>query len=471
MPVISNSTHVVLGGTARGVSVPDSRVYFAFGSGRWVYDCAACNAQCCRGHGYLLQSGWELEAHLRHRPMVGLFLTAQDNSSPTEPYGVRNWPPACFMLTSGGLCDIHVRDGIGVKPETCRLFPFNTLRLLERHLIVEPHPTLCPLRISDGSTHQSDHEQLLVAMKARGVSSEVKVVRHLATTAVGAVGLERNIVRLSEGRLGVANYEEFVLDQVAATAEMDAEGRDLGDVALDSREQIENFRSELRSVLGVWPSAAAEQLIVKTMVAATPALRSRLVFPNANAPQGAGVTLARVPYLLLALQKLAALAVEAGMHDVTYQTVSKLLRSYGALLTLACFANCRMQWARSARPDLHPHDGESVDSYTRYIRAAKALVAASGSGPSLGQVLSSSAGDDTLGRLERLDCLARRFVGRLVPAGGSRPPSACSLRRWILAKAPESVFAKAAARRIKRRAGCNGEPPGETRVRSRSCEA
>lgn len=59
-------------------SIPADHVFFAFETGRLTYDCATCGAQCCRGHGYNLRVGDELQRHLASRPAVKFFLNQHE---------------------------------------------------------------------------------------------------------------------------------------------------------------------------------------------------------------------------------------------------------------------------------------------------------------------------------------------------------------------------------------------------------
>jgi hypothetical protein len=117
------------------VDIAVANVLFAFADGRWSYDCVACGAQCCRGHGYALNGARELEAQLSASTALHLFVSA-DKAGLFQAYQVRNLPPACFMLTKDGRCATHVTHGFAAKPETCRLFPFNQFGLLGDYLIV-----------------------------------------------------------------------------------------------------------------------------------------------------------------------------------------------------------------------------------------------------------------------------------------------------------------------------------------------
>src|SRR4051812_8482081 len=89
-----------------GHAVAWDRTYFAFGDGRLAYDCAACGAKCCRGYGYSLAAGHELEAHLSSRPAIKVFLEAPTSRSESN-FRVHNCAPSCFFLDQRNLCSLQ----------------------------------------------------------------------------------------------------------------------------------------------------------------------------------------------------------------------------------------------------------------------------------------------------------------------------------------------------------------------------
>ena len=246
--------------------------------------------------------------------------------------------------------------------------------------------------------------------------------------------------------------------QIQATAQIlgpfDADLAESGPASakLGSRTHLESFCEHLRAALGSWPSSVHDTHpgIIRTMVAATPILRSYIVFQGAQARRGSWqLPFERVPYLLLALQKILALAHEAGMPNVTYQTVMCLFAGYRAFLDLAGIMDCPMVWSPTARIGLARDAKEHSDAYARYVRTAKALLR--NSPPrSLGRVLGASCGQETVGRLALLEAVSQRLAGRLTPraALGRRTRSwRPSLTQWVLATVREELLCDLAARR------------------------
>src|SRR2546422_9504145 len=122
--MISAQRLVTLRNGAATVQLPEDLVYFAFANGRFGYDCVACGAKCCGGHGYELGLGVELQAHIARAPAVRFFLDRCEAEAASH-YHVRNCAPNCFFLNDQRMCGVQVEFGYASKPETCRLFPFN----------------------------------------------------------------------------------------------------------------------------------------------------------------------------------------------------------------------------------------------------------------------------------------------------------------------------------------------------------
>lgn len=190
-------------------------VYFAFGSGRLRYDCVACNAQCCRGHGYTLAGAGETSAHLAESAAVRFFVNRCDAES--NHLHVTNCAPACFFLDKAGLCRIQTKGGYSAKPETCRLFPFNEFLRVGSFLVVLPHPGLCPLEIileKESNSDCSEHGNLLEAMALSGIDTHVASVGLDIDDAAGAIAAERRIVALSDDYLMADDYLAFAAAQM-----------------------------------------------------------------------------------------------------------------------------------------------------------------------------------------------------------------------------------------------------------------
>ena len=206
-----NSDRIVLGSFQPRIEVSRADTYFAFGDGSLDYDCRTCDAQCCRGHGFLIHKD-ELATTIALKPAVAWF-----SDLPIGPVGttvqVRNCPPTCFFLDRNGQCDVQIQHGFAAKPETCRLFPFNDFRILGDQLIVSPHRTLCPLSVvpSGSASPLSEHARLWNAMAQRGINSRIRRVLPDGSDPKVRLDLERAILTASREHADAASYEQFVL--------------------------------------------------------------------------------------------------------------------------------------------------------------------------------------------------------------------------------------------------------------------
>lgn len=413
------------------IHVSRDAVYFAFGDGTLEYDCQTCNAQCCRGHGFLLHHN-EFDKTLQLKPAVAWF-SELPTSQNAEIVQIRNCPPACFFLDRNGRCDVQVQYGFDAKPETCRLFPFNEFRVLGDQLIVSPHRTLCPLSLvrSGGSSVLSEHNRLWEAMTASGINSRIRHVSPDGSTAADRLAVERAILAASRNLPPISSYEDFVLIQTSLKARLSARQ---GENNVDA-EALEKFGFHLRKALGTWPSPKYESdgELLRLMIAMTPTIRSWLLFLTEPSGELFGQTRSdRVPFLILALHKVAALALEAGMERVTFQTISRLFQTYLPTLTLLSFADCRLMIDFSRPIDLSTGWGKPM--HDRYVDIVRALMGTSRLPPTLtvGEIVNKFASGDPTGRLAMLNAIANRVVNRLsLVSDGKHSHKRASARAWF----------------------------------------
>lgn len=201
---------VALHSLGAGSYVEPDTTFFTFESGRLSYDCRACGAKCCRGHGYLVRGAGELRALLALRPAIRFFLVPAKGH---EVFQVNNFGPGCFFLQQDGLCRVQLERGYTAKPETCRLFPFNRMRQLGGFLVVSPHAQLCPLDVVDaGQTHSASfHEGLWSEMSRTGIASPIARVRSTdGREPSEVIGLERGVLSLAAAHFEIGNYLEFL---------------------------------------------------------------------------------------------------------------------------------------------------------------------------------------------------------------------------------------------------------------------
>ena len=432
----SDATRITL--HAAGISLPESVIYFAFPSGRWTFDCVSCGAQCCRGHGYSMSLAVDAAHHWIGAEPLRFFASPGDKANLT----VSNFKPSCFKLTETGLCQVQLDHGFQSKPETCRLFPFNSLKIVGEYLIVEPHPHLCPLAVASSSSSLSAHGGLLASMQMQGIYQEIERV-HDPDQEIGAVlALEREIRDLQHD--ANATIESFVASQIALTAK--AFGLGSPRTQAEALDSVMRFKPHLETLLGCSPARERKSSETEaTLWAATATLRSQLQFlPIKSAKPALALPPVRIPRFILALHSLLALAAEAGMKSLTYQTVMGIAREYPVLLRFCAWSDEPMAW-RASRGQITRRKGESRDAFKRYVEAAR-MLGSNDSSLVLGDVLSKCCGEEPLGRLNRLERLCRRLASSIVPrseAGKGRP----SLGGWLLRNASEEALWKFASAR------------------------
>lgn len=329
-------------------------LYFAFPSGRLSYDCVTCGARCCRGHGYVCGNHEELSRHLGLRPGLAAFVELR-RASVRAPLQMGNLPDGCFFLTSEGLCDIHATHGEDEKPETCRLFPFNNLRLCGETLIVAPHPSLCPLIVLTGEerSRRSAHESLAEALSAKGVAAEVERCEPKGSTPDAFIALERAVVRAANDTLARrGSFLELASEQMALGRASSTTASTLAGSQIDASESEEIVRAledaaELFDVeVGVL--SAGDREVEDVMIAATPFLRValglRYVRDDGSGDDSECLSPTELPRALVGLYALALLAKRTGMQHVTFLTVARLLETFRPTLQLLVTFRRVMAW-------------------------------------------------------------------------------------------------------------------------------
>jgi hypothetical protein len=161
----------------------------------------------------------------------------------------------------------------------------------------------------------------------------------------------------------------------------------------------------------------------------TAILRSQLVFETSGQRPGLPLAVSRIPFVLLALEDIANVAVEAGMRDVTYQTITQLFTQFGQLLWLLAHADCDMVLDSEAPLDLSII--RSAGTPVPYLKIARDLVPRRARRRrSLADVLDCHISAEGPDRFVELNRIAGWLAGRLVRAG--------KLRRLSLS--PRSAF-------------------------------
>jgi len=441
-------------------SVNPADVYFTFGDGRLAYDCVSCNAKCCRGFGYFVTAGPELARQVESRRSLPLFVAPRSADNPLQ-HTMVNCAPACFFLSDSGLCEVHAQHGHAAKPETCRLFPFNNLRRVGRFLVVAPHSYMCPLGVSPrGQTSEcSDHQALLEAMSAKGISARVRSCSTVRVQPADVIALERSIALASEDALEQNDYLAFVRQQIRLQSGNDTAAAHVSVATVDDvlRLVTELLDCPTEAELG------SDSDLIRTMVAATPFLRSQFVFLDAvddGDVHDASVSLARIPLAMLCIYLIAESARAAGMKRVTFQTLTKIEQEFRALVEVMAHVDTVMVW----RDDISIRwtRFDTADSRLRFIRLAKALLPASQRSRNrrLGDVLREHAPKEPVERSMFLKRAAGYLARKLVPLSENMPDSQSRRRRtrltnvvqrWILLHADESLVSAAQERLDARR--------------------
>jgi hypothetical protein len=441
---------IVLHGSPHEPCIPRDHVYFAFGSGRFEYDCVSCDAKCCRGFGYHLHVGHELQEQLRASPTLRFFLSRRDAEQ--HGYQVRNCPPSCFFLDQRNHCGIQVAHGHSAKPETCRLFPFNYLRRVGAYLIVAPHMTLCPLQTLEPSAHseRSGHEPLFQAMSAFGIAAQVPIVTASADDVPALIARERRIVDYSEEQLAARSYLAFAAQQLAATVDDSEPLERTGSRA--HADDLESFASTLCEVLGIGTGSIhrPDPAVLRCIVAATPTVRAELLFPSNNR---AHVSIERLPRMLLALCVLVDLAAQAGQRRITFQTVMRIFHDNAALLTVLAHVDCEVAWRPTAMIDL-PAIPEK-EQLSRYVQTLKALLPAQQrrAHRTLGSILCEHASPEGVARVMLLRLVAERLHDRMTRLSDLVRPTAWSrsfrpvLQQWAFNRLSHASLMQIAVRR------------------------
>jgi Fe-S-cluster containining protein len=423
------------------LDVPPSQVYFPFGSGRLGYDCVGCKATCCKGHGYGIQAGHELQAQLQTSPSVRFFL--EDVSlSHGRNYTMRNCAPGCFFLTTDGRCGIQAQHGYEAKPETCRLFPFNNIRLVGKYLIAAPHTGLCPLAVLPPSTRSalSEHEALIDAMRLSGIGARIPSASTDITDIDTLVHFERQVVELAEAHLTDSDFLSFAISQIELTDR--TWGQSDHRAARQRLVAYAALLDEIMSGQNVQASSPDPELD-RTLIALTPFVRSMLVFRSAD--DTAPIALDRVPYALVALRALTLHARAAGMPAITFQSLMHIFQPNRPLLALLAHTDCEVRWRPDASIELPLRDGSP---YRRaYLRIVRALLHGSRDRTpgTLGQILCKHLDSDGIERAMTLKALARQLAGRCVEAGqgpatARRRGFRVAVQQWVIGRFSENAL-------------------------------
>lgn len=198
--------------------------YFAFPDRAYHYDCAQCDALCCRGHG-IGTAARETAGLLSRYPQLALAATKSgpNGSNFTNPAG------GCFFLTGENLCQVEQDHGREAKPGVCVAFPFNDFSRIGDIVVVRPH-FLCPLRLlpGEGSGNHAELEKMLAETgvisraieqpgpdlapdEARKVIQREEAFRDKCGAAIGLMRFDELLEREAEDRTEYQRWQERAL--------------------------------------------------------------------------------------------------------------------------------------------------------------------------------------------------------------------------------------------------------------------
>lgn len=410
--MMSQGTAIVPVSTAtHDAQVLASHVYFAFGSGRFEYDCHSCGGACCKGHGYAGTRA-EIEHQIALKPALSAFVSSLGTGRRrhrSDVAFVSNCAPACFFLDEDKLCSVHSTFGAAAKPETCRLFPFNDFRIVGPYLIVLPHPGLCPLALvpPTRASALATHDGLLAALVGQGLHAPVTEAVAIEADVDRLIAIERAIVDRAESDATVS-LTDFceAQGQIASTALPSARPPSLSE-----------FEASLSAALGERCAELEEAPsdVSRLLIAVAPSVRARLIFRKGASATATSVPLSCVPLYFRVLSEFVLRARRAGLANVTYQTVIAIEARWRDLFRLLSFACARGALSPNVPIDLSWSG--SPGGEIGFIRVVQDLLRpSSSSSETLGEILNRRL-EGGAGRIAQLDTVAKRLAPCLVGPG------------------------------------------------------
>lgn len=232
-----------------------TKFYFAFPDRAYHYDCASCDALCCRGHG-IGTAARETPALLSRYPELAWTATrnGREGSNFTNPAG------GCFFLTADNLCRVEQEHGRDAKPGVCRLFPFNDFSRIGDVVVVRPH-FLCPLRLLPGE----------------GVGRHAEIETSLLETGVVSRALRQPGPDMPLDRaLELVRKEEVFRDKCGAAIGLGT-FNDLLDAQSEDKAGFLEWRERALRLWGISAEPAPRDYLDDYLLALAPPLRVRII--------------------------------------------------------------------------------------------------------------------------------------------------------------------------------------------------
>jgi hypothetical protein len=165
---------------------------------------------------------------------------------------------------------------------------------------------------------------------------------------------------------------------------------------------------------------------VRTLIAATPYIRSNLILRESHRGEPSGTSMSfehdRIPLAVLTVYLLADAARASGMREVTFQTVSKLANEYRDLVWLVCHADSVLTWTRGVPVAMDRLEDNALRR--RFFALARCLLPSqqAKARTTVGDLLRMHAPEDPLERAVFVKLVATQLVGRATAFGSADKP-------------------------------------------------
>jgi hypothetical protein len=185
-------------------------ILFPFLSGILRYDCATCDAPCCKGASLGIGRSLELVNIQHAQPRAPLFAVPTFHGS--RLLALASPAERCWFLGRKNRCRLERVLGRDAKPAGCRLFPFVRIRSAGEHVVVLPDFS-CPVFVAErpSSTGTTSHDELALEMHRtqlpRSGHPALPEPRDLKWS--DAAVLERRVVEEGERFLNNAAYADY----------------------------------------------------------------------------------------------------------------------------------------------------------------------------------------------------------------------------------------------------------------------
>lgn len=363
------------------------RIELLFPDHLLAYDCASCEDNCCKGHGFGLEASSEVGRLLAIHPALSPFLVGSDTAS----YGVDNFRPGCPFLSAENRCTIEQQMGRDSKPLLCRLFPINKLSLYGETVVVDVHP-LCTLGlaaysgssaqvIAHGPILEEFSESILAMIDARSREPYESSLRPFANDLLS---LELAVRDRAKDFFQQGDFDGYVCFQSERTESLLAPDRDRDALhpPLD-RAAVGRFRRAVERFFGLdeAPLSEVDRLRAhRISIAMTCSVRQRF-FLNAASKiereQDFSRALTRLPWILVGLEVLFRAAVSLNRERNVVATLNGITEKEQALLRMLAMFPTTPAHSGKLSPQLDLHPGirkpffELVNGLTRQSRASR----------------------------------------------------------------------------------------------------